>query len=67
MSTSLRAALDALLGAESLERFVRTRRDSDMPWRRIAYELYERTGVDVTHESLRKWFPDKKKPEQVPA
>jgi hypothetical protein len=66
--TTLRNAVDALLGeGESLESFVRDRRGQDMSWRRIAYELYERTGVDLTHESLRKWFPDEQRDQQVPA
>ena len=57
MTTSLRSALDALLGAETLEQFVRSRRP-DTAWRKIALDLYDRTAVSVTHESLRAWFPD---------
>ncbi len=58
MTTTLRSALDALLGAdETLEEFVRSRRP-DTAWRKIAIDLYDRTAVSVTHESLRAWFPD---------
>lgn len=59
--TTLRAAVDLLLGEdEPLERFVRSRRGEGMAWRRIAVELYDRTGVDITHESLRSWFPEER-------
>lgn len=58
MSTSpLREAVDRLLGDDSLEEFVRSRRPHT-PWRRVALDLYDATGVAVTYESLRSWFPD---------
>lgn len=40
-----------------LSHFVATRRPA-MAWRRIAMEIWQRTGVDVTYEALRQWFPD---------
>lgn len=52
---------DVLLGGEgALGEFVRSRRDAGRSWRLIARDLYEVTDrqVDVTHESLRAWFPD---------
>lgn len=51
-----------LLLAESgpLEMFVRSRREQGRAWRLIARDLYEATEgqVDLTHETLRSWFPD---------
>ena len=40
---------------EPLANFVLQRRP-DLAWRRIAMEIYERTGVDITYETLRTWF-----------
>lgn len=57
-STVLRDAIEKLLGDDDLEQFVRTRRAQHMPWRRVALDVYDATGVAVTHESLRSWFPD---------
>jgi hypothetical protein len=41
----------------SLEEFVTSRRQRDVSWRKISLELRDATGVDVTHETLRSWFP----------
>lgn len=52
---------DILLGGDgALEAFVRERRKTNRAWRLIARDLYEVTGqqVDLTHETLRSWFPD---------
>lgn len=59
-ATPLQRLAEHLLG-EPLEDFVRSRRP-DRPWRLIARDIYEATNgeVDVTHESLRLWFPDVK-------
>jgi hypothetical protein len=27
-------------------------------WRLIARDLYEQTGIDLTYETLRRWYPD---------
>ena len=51
---------DLLLGDDGpLETFVRTRRPA-RAWRLVARDLYEATDgeVDLTHETLRSWFPD---------
>lgn len=55
--------LAELLLGESLEHFVRSRRADGLPWRYVARDLFDATGgeVDVTHESLRLWFPDEAK------
>lgn len=52
---------DILLGDSGpLEDFVRDRRATGRAWRLIARDLYEATQseVDLTHETLRSWFPD---------
>jgi hypothetical protein len=50
----------------TLADFVRARRPAAPPasWRQIASEIKELTGVEVTHESLRKWFADDARTEQ---
>jgi hypothetical protein len=51
---------DLLLADEGpLEAFVRSRRPH-RAWRLVARDLYEATNgeVDLTHETLRSWFPD---------
>jgi len=58
-STILRDAVQRLLGDDvELEQFVRSRRSQGVPWRRVALDVYDATGLAVTHESLRSWFPD---------
>jgi hypothetical protein len=57
--TSTQRLADVLLGGDgSLERFVRERRSQGRSWRLICRDLYEAVNVDVTHETLRSWFPD---------
>lgn len=58
MTTSLKSALEGLLGEQSLETFVRSRRIGGTSWRKVSVELYDATGVDVAHETLRAWYPD---------
>lgn len=58
MASTLRIALDQLLPNGGLAEFVRSRRADGTSWRRISVELHQATGVDVAHESLRKWFND---------
>ena len=43
---------------QTISEFILTRRESDkqMPYRRIASELIELTGVDLTHEAARRWY-----------
>jgi hypothetical protein len=51
---------DLLLGGDGeLERFVRSRRADGKSWRIVERELYEEHDLDITHVSLRTWFPDK--------
>lgn len=58
-ATANRKLADLLLGeAGPLEEFVAARRPKS--WRLIARDLLEATDgkVDVTHETLRQWFPE---------
>lgn len=41
-----------------LNDFVHSRRDRGASWRRISLDIRDEVGVDVTHETLRSWFPD---------
>ena len=41
-----------------LEDFIRSRRISGRSWRLVARDVYEATGIDVTYETLRAWYPD---------
>jgi hypothetical protein len=50
------AALANYLLPDGLDQFVRERRDAGKSWRRIALELRDATGVDVTHQTLYAWF-----------
>ena len=57
--TTLHAAADRLLGdAGPLEELVADRRNHGVSWRKIAAELRDLTGIDVTHETLRSWFAE---------
>lgn len=60
--TDRRRLIEAALGGP-LADFVAERRRVDGPpfrsptsWRDIADELVEKTGIEVTHETLRLWF-----------
>ena len=57
--TTLHTAADRLLGdAGPLEELVADRRNQGVSWRKIAAELRDLTGIDVTHETLRSWFAE---------
>jgi hypothetical protein len=45
---------------EGVQKFVLSRRAAGLSWRRIVLEMRDVTGarVDVSHETLRSWFPD---------
>lgn len=49
--------LDHLI-AEGVDVFVAERRARRRSWRRIAQDLYEATGVDITYETVRSWFQE---------
>lgn len=51
---------DRLLAAtgQTIAEFILVRRDPDnqVPYRRIASEIVELTGIDITHEAARRWY-----------
>jgi hypothetical protein len=55
--TTTQRLADVLLDGR-LKEYVAERRAANRSWRLIARDLYEHTGVDVTYETLRRWFPD---------
>lgn len=54
--TSHAATLIADRLGEPLPGYVIGKREQGQSWHRIALDLYERTGVLVTDETLRRWF-----------
>jgi hypothetical protein len=55
----LRQALDVIMGGPGeLDALVRLGRLRGRSWRALALEVRDRTGVDVTHETLRNWYVD---------
>lgn len=59
MQTPTYRLADILLDGK-LAAYVRTARAAGKSWRRIAIEIRDDTDreIDVTHETLRSWFPD---------
>jgi hypothetical protein len=57
--TATQRLADHMLGGK-LEEYVRTRRAEVPPkaWRRIALDLRDDIGLDVTYETLRSWYPE---------
>lgn len=52
-------AIEAKLGGPGeVEAFIRTRRATKRSWRFIARDLEEATGIEVTEQTVRLWFPD---------
>jgi hypothetical protein len=51
---------DRLLGetGQTIAEFILVRREpgSEVPYRRIASEIVELTGIDITHEAARRWY-----------
>lgn len=41
-----------------LDAFVKSRRTLGMSWRLVARELWQQTGIDITYETLRSWYPE---------
>lgn len=42
----------------TLNDFVALRRGAGRSWRLISRDIYEQTGIDVTNETLRSWYPE---------
>lgn len=57
-ASTLRQAIDRLIADDDLATFVATRRQTGRSWRRIGIDLRDETGIDVSYETLRSWFPD---------
>lgn len=49
--------IEARLDGQELAVLVRSYRDEGLSWERIVLELHGRTGVVVTSQTLRNWFP----------
>jgi hypothetical protein len=59
MQSPTRELIDLRLASVGgLERLVRDRRAAKVSWRKIEIEIRDRTGISVTHETLRIWFYD---------
>jgi hypothetical protein len=54
MGLPLYAEIELKLGTP-LADFLRDRRADGVPWRKLAIELTDKTGIDVTGETLRVW------------
>lgn len=52
------AELIELKLGEDLTAYVAGRRARGRSWRLIARDIFQATGQDVTHETVRSWFPD---------
>ena len=56
--TSHTAQLIDLKMSGTLAHTVASGRRGGLSWRRLSLEIRDRTGIDVTHETLRGWFAD---------
>lgn len=56
-ATPKRQLIDLKMGGK-LDANVRGWRDQNTSWRVIAHRILQTTGVDVTPESVRDWFPE---------
>lgn len=52
-----RRLLDHLI-SEGLDVFVADRRARGWSWRRVARDITDATGIDVSFETVRSWYPD---------
>ena len=55
--SNTRRLVDVLLDGQ-LDALVQERRDQGVVWRKIAREIYDRTGVDLSHETIRGWYTE---------
>lgn len=55
--TATQRLADHMLGG-TLSDYVLTRRAKGDSWRRIALDLRDDIGIDVTHETVRAWYMD---------
>ena len=55
--TPIRRLLEHLI-EDGLEDYITVRRQAGKSWRLISLDIRDEYDVDVTHETLRGWFPD---------
>ena len=55
--TTTRRLADVLLDGK-LDEYVAERRAAGKSWRRITLDLRDDTAIDITHGTLRSWYPD---------
>jgi hypothetical protein len=63
----LRQALDVIMGPGELDALVRLGRLRGRSWRLVALDVRDRTGVDVSHETIRNWYLDDELDDEGPA
>lgn len=56
--TRLQRLIEERLDGATLDEFVQQRREMGASWRFIANAITEKTGIEITHTGLRKWFAD---------
>ncbi len=39
-----------------VDQFIAERRQAGTPYHKIAHEIIDKTGVEVTHEAIRRWY-----------
>ena len=59
MATPTRELIELRLTGQSLAAYVARKRRAGWGWRRIADDLYETSGVAVSHTTIARWFPEK--------
>ncbi|KDQ02232.1 hypothetical protein EN35_14225 [Rhodococcus qingshengii] len=67
MTTATQRLIELQLEGESLKDLVVSARSSGQSWKSIAEEIHVRTGVIVSRESVRGWFPDILVDNEIPA
>lgn len=67
MATATQRLIEAHLKGKSLRALVISSRKSGSSWQSIADEIRERTGVVVSRESVRGWYPEISAGNEIPA
>jgi len=55
MKTDRQQLVEAKLGRDVVE-WIQERRDAGRAWPKVAYDLFEATKMEVSHETLRTWY-----------
>lgn len=61
-TTATQRLVDAVLDGQ-LREYVAGRRAAGRSWRQAALDLYRDHEVEVSHETLRSWYPDLDRPD----